>query len=248
MKTLGGKEDGVAMIQVIISASLVSILSLVFASMMSNQNDAIAHLETKMTKIDITRNVQGILIDKESCLETLSPIAIPSIGSHSPLTDIKDKQGKSIYSSFSSVNKIDLGQINIKNESVSGPDSSGYIKLVIPSKRRDSTQTGQDLKSLEFDVAVSVNAANQVVSCSTGSKSVEILTGDFNGSINLSPPPGFQASDCELIVTMRDFGFNGQNKNSGFEIAYLPNLEATCIERDNHTNSPADCKYILLCK
>jgi prepilin-type N-terminal cleavage/methylation domain-containing protein len=160
MKT---KPNGFTLIEVIISVTLLSFVSLLFADFLFQQKKSIFELEDQLEKVEIVRNLETVFRNGLACQQTIAGAIVPAVGSTN-ITDIKDNSGAVLYSSNTIVNNLTLGQITLTNDTVPGPSSSGFVDISIPVMR---TRPGTYFRNIDMKINVTVNAARAVTSCSS---------------------------------------------------------------------------------
>ncbi len=150
----------------IIAASIFAGLSLAVSSLIVDMRKSTSYLEGQLEKIQLLRNFETILKDGMACQQTLQGITIPQARAANVLS-LKSNSGAPVYHSDSISGKLRIGQITVKNDTLPGPDSSGFVDVEIPIFRNQSGGGPQALKPLEIKINVTVDAARVVTSCSS---------------------------------------------------------------------------------
>lgn len=160
------EQSGLALIQVVIAASIFSFLALAMNSLIVDQRYAVIALEDQLKKIQIVRNIETVLKDGISCQQTLNGINL-SGPSRINFGSLKDNSGDIIYTSNSASGSLELGQMYLDNSTIGGPDSYGFIDVNIPI-RRTRTRTGVpiDLETYKTKISVTTDSSNTISSCS----------------------------------------------------------------------------------
>lgn len=205
------KQEGFAIIQVVIAATIFSFLALAMGSLITEQKKSITYMEDQLEKIQLIRNFETILRDGLSCQKTLKDIKVNrSKKIKVAITGLKDNSGKTIYKSNSSVGNLLTGQIYIKNLSIPGPTSSGFIQVFMPLERKRHGGGPKALRPLEFTLMVTVDGGSKVTDCSTA------------GTTNVTLRESRTTDTCTCNSDEVRTGCSGIQP-SGFDIYAVPN-------------------------
>ncbi len=159
------RPKGFSLIEVVISTTVLSVVMLAVSTLIVQQQKATSQLSDQLNKIEITRNIETILKDGLACQQTLSGVYIPPSASNN-VTHLRDNLGNIIYSSLTNFQNIGIGQISVKNNTVPGPSSSGFVDITVPIR---ALRSNIDLKPISLKVNVTVNPSRIVSSCSSTS-------------------------------------------------------------------------------
>ncbi|MGH1468032.1 MAG: type IV pilus modification PilV family protein [Bdellovibrionales bacterium] len=175
-------QKGFALIQVIIAASILSVLALAVADLISSQRSAVSALEDQLEKIQLIRNIETVLKDGLSCQLSLENTTIGAAGVSTEVPFLKDNTGTTLYQSSTVSQNLLVGQITVTNDSVPGHSSSGFITLEVPIRRVRTGGGPQDLRPYRAKLAVTVDSSSRVTNCSNSQNSIvghDLLTGPY---------------------------------------------------------------------
>lgn len=158
--------DGFALIEVIVAATIMAFISLAIGTMILNQQQSSIYIEDQLEKIQLVRNFESILDDGTYCQQTLNGTFIPAAGSTN-IPSLKDATGTDVYVSNTVEGNLNIGQIQVSNDTVPGPSSSGFIDVTIPITRVRSGGGPKELKPVVYKVKVTVDAAQLVTRCAS---------------------------------------------------------------------------------
>ena len=239
-------ESGFSIIEVILAATIMSGLSLVFGTMIVQQRQAAIQLEDQLARLQLTRNVESMLVESMACQISLLGVVIPVSGS-TDISVLKDKLGHPIVASNSVTDNLKVGQISVTNVTVPSPSASGIVEVVLPIQRARSSFGVVDLRPISTKMRVTVDGMRQVTSCAPPAEIV-IKNGNFTGTTTIVAPPGFTLANCKTIASVESFGWGGQDENAGFVIDYPVANQIRCRHRDIYTMYDATCNYIMICQ
>ncbi len=169
-------EKGFVLIQVMIAATVFSVLALAMMNLISEQRDATAYLEDQLEKIQLMRVFETILKDGIACQNTLGPIQLPRTRAVD-IASLKDNSGADVFQSNQPYNHLLIGQVRVTNDTVPGPSSSGFVDIEMPISRIRTGGGPAHLKSLQFKLGVTVDATRRITSCSAaGSGTIDYGT------------------------------------------------------------------------
>lgn len=195
-------EKGFIMIQVIIVAVIISFLSLVMGSLILQQRMATGYLEDQLERLQAIRYLEAIIVDNLACQLTFQGMAVPAGNNYLNVNELKDRNGNLAYESNSIVNKLNIGQMRIQNESVLAPNSTGYIEIEVPFSRTRLGGGPEDFRSFKSKVLVTVDAASRVTTCSSSKINLQqymtAIGGDKDETTFLSCGPGESPISCGI--------------------------------------------------
>lgn len=158
-------EKGFSLLQVVISATILSLISSVFANLILSQKKHSIYLEDQVERMQLVRNFETILGDVNSCGQSLNGILIRNQNERVSLARLSDQGGSSIFQSNSQINNLTIGQIEIENKTVLGPNSAGFVDVIIPITRVRSGGGAKQFRNSVIKLNVIVDAAKRVVGC-----------------------------------------------------------------------------------
>lgn len=159
-------QSGMTLIQVMVAATVMSILGFYVSDLILSQTQMVVYLEDQLEKVEIDRNFESILKNHDSCQNTLQGTQLSvSSNTSQPVAGLRDGSGNFIYESNKESGKLALGQMVVVNESVTTPASSGFVNLVLPVSRTRKGQGVSQFRSLEHRVSVVVDNNMRVTSC-----------------------------------------------------------------------------------
>ena len=165
IKPDGHRQAGFSLIEVLIAAGVLSVLSLAMANLVAQQRKSTAYLERQLAKVQLIRNIETILKDGISCQNTLVGTTLPAVGNSVNIGSLRDNGGAIIYRSNHIYNRLQLGQIEVKNATVSTHSSTGFVDMIVPIKLA-SAEGPKALRPGVFRISVSVDSSNIVSGCS----------------------------------------------------------------------------------
>lgn len=191
------KEKGFSLIEIIVAAGLISFLSLVIATLISDQRSAIVGLEDQLTKIQTIRSIEDILRNTSSCQNSLQGVSIPAaLNAKVNLANFKDNLNNVFLSSNTNNNNLRVGQMSLTNISIGAPNSTGTIQLEVPFSRIRPGMGLKEFRTYTTVLTVDVDGAYNITSCSGLSVGVSNFSCSMPGSGNntcvLGPPSAFK--------------------------------------------------------
>jgi type II secretory pathway pseudopilin PulG len=197
-------QSGFALLQIVIAAAIFAVLASAISSLLVQQKSAIVRLEDQLLKVQLMSSVESLLSNTESCRQSLLGLSILPVGRVTPLSQIKDHRGNTVYQSESTIDFLEIGQIQILNETIDAPNSSGFISIEVPLKSLRGWQGASDLKPYKKDqILVSVGGAGEIIDCSSGSGIED------EGSFEAFAPNGVDSADEDIPGTHSLCVFSG---------------------------------------
>ena len=166
IKPDGHRQAGFSLIEVLITAGVLSILSLAMANLTAQQRKSTAYLERQLAKVDLIRNIETILQDGPNCQKTLETITMPAVDASVDVASIKDSSGAEIYESSEIYNRLKLEKIEVINRTVVSASSTGFVDMLVHIKLEESAEGPKALYPGVFRLSVTVDGSNIVSGCS----------------------------------------------------------------------------------
>jgi prepilin-type N-terminal cleavage/methylation domain-containing protein len=175
------KNRGFSLIEVMITMAVMATVSLALGNMFIEQIKTTAYLEDQLYKIQLSRLVESTILNSNACGYSLTPFTLGPHGPSSPeiiLPVLKDNTNLTAISSNSDYEKIRIGQMTIKNLSVTAPNSTGEVLITVPIQRQPQRKGGGPsyFKAFTTKVYVTVNGAKTITHCSSEGSIVEFPT------------------------------------------------------------------------
>jgi len=173
MKTMkrNYKENGSALISVIIAGSIMSVILLGASQMIERQSQSTAFLEDRLSKVDFQGTLMGKLSDELACTNTINGLRVES---EQNLARILEKDGSTAYSNnssgvnnaLSSFNKLSINQIKLINVSTANaPDQSGDMKIRVFPVRQRTGGGPQELAPFDVSIRVRTDSSRALAYC-----------------------------------------------------------------------------------
>jgi len=167
-------QRGVSMIEVLLMSSVMLVMALSFASMMSSQSQGVAFLEDKLSRVALESNTRLFLSDAGFCKSLLEDVVAPKGKAVVDLEPalVRPSQVESLQKflqkqkDYYSYDKLKMGRMTLENSGLSAPNSSGTIDVgFYPARLR--TGGGPDqLQVVKMKVLVNVDKDYKITSCS----------------------------------------------------------------------------------
>lgn len=158
-------QKGFSLIEALIVAAVMATVAITMGTLLIEQRKATAFLEDKVEKIQMTRTIESLLLNNVSCDLNFQGLALPSVGSTLKIGSFKDSSGANIYQSNSVQNFINIGQLELRNVSISAPNTTGTVAFLFPMTRVRSGGGPSTFGTYTSLVSVRVDAANKIISC-----------------------------------------------------------------------------------
>lgn len=155
---------GANLIQLMISVSIMSVLSLMIADFVLQQQISFKKMEEKIEKTNLVASIDTVLKDDTACRNSFLSNNV-SFRGPTNIPDLNDQFGNVLLSSNTQNGNLLIGQITIENSTVPGPDSSGFVFLNIPISRVSNGGGQKTLKPIRSRFLASVDASNNISSC-----------------------------------------------------------------------------------
>jgi prepilin-type N-terminal cleavage/methylation domain-containing protein len=153
-----------SLIEVMLVVAITSIIALAIATLIANQINANTFVTDQLSKAEVNRTVATLMGFGESCNKTLVGVHLGSVGTPTPIASIKDNTGAVVYTSLTPVEGLQLGQIEVLNESVGAAGTSGFVQIIVPINRRPVGGPSA-LKSVSVKTLVAVDGSLNITSC-----------------------------------------------------------------------------------
>ena len=107
-------RNGFALLEVVIAAGIMSVLSLAMGKLIADNIGANFQLSDQLEKVQIIRNLETVLKDGVACKKTLGNENVGVKGSEHNISTLNDNLGSVIYSSNSEQGSLYIGQIKFE--------------------------------------------------------------------------------------------------------------------------------------
>ena len=128
-------QKGFSLIETVATLGVMTIVSLGHLNVMSNMNSSIAYLEDKLEAVDTAREVRMTFTDA-SCTRSVLGLQAPQKGQVIDMADLKTTTAGKPLKTGDQKGQLKIGQIQLKNISIEGNDSSGLAEIIIPLQRK----------------------------------------------------------------------------------------------------------------
>lgn len=162
---LTNSQNGFALVQALIVAALMGVLSLIFGSMINSQNQSVNYVEDRLAAVQMAGTVETILRSPQACEKSFSGLSIQK-NNNTAVTSIKDTRGKVLVKSNTKEQHLRVGQMTLSAPSPLGASSSGIVALSIPLQRLRKGGGPEHLSALKVQVLVSLNSHGKITKCS----------------------------------------------------------------------------------
>ncbi len=186
-------QNGFSMAQVMVAGTIMAIMSVGLAEMISQQSKSITYMEDRMSHQNFKKEIETAMSDDAACTETLNSIILPAIGDDlTNVTNVVDSAGNEIYNpadpTKSVYDQIKIDSIKLDNIDVPAINTSGQVKMIFNIKRLRKGGGSESLKSVEIVRNVNVDASFRTVACTGGSNgsSNSCLENDGGRSVSFS--------------------------------------------------------------
>lgn len=169
-------QKGFSILQLVVAASLMSVLSLGLTNMIQSQSRTVYYLEDQMSHQNFKKELESLLMDNAICNSSLLGKTLPtSLLSVAPVSgtdfEIRNTSGVTIFdpldSNKNSYDNLVLNGIKMQNLDITNPLVGGNVNLEISVGRKRGS--GQKLKNINIVKSVILDASWNVQGCIGGS-------------------------------------------------------------------------------
>ncbi len=175
------KERGFSLVEVMVVASVVAVIGLGSAHMISQQQALATYLEDRLANLQLQNQIQLQLSYTAACTASLNGVSLNLNSSQtSSVTSIRDNLGNVVLSSFSDQGNLRIEQIVLRNRSVPVLGGSGLIDIEVSTTRKRKILDSKAFLPSVVTINASTNPAGAIIRCG----------GNFGAEI-ISPGMGF---------------------------------------------------------
>lgn len=227
METLNkNKESGFGMLQVIMAGTMMSILSLGMASLISSQGEQISYMEDRMSHSTLKRDIYNVIgVDAENCSASLTGVNLTADGVDN--IQLRDDDGNVLYDAAdpdrNHLDRLNISSIRVEDvDVISGGTGSGEIRIIIQPTRTRTGGGPPDLSPIEITqrVTVDTTAGNEITGCLGGASDIPACVyRDLVPRAAGSGPGGrvgsfaMPADTVAVKLSLPAISYTGQNRN-----------------------------------
>jgi hypothetical protein len=160
-------HKGFSLLEVMIVAGLMMIVSLGAAQFITSQGQQISAMEDRLSRLHLGEEVERIFSQRELCRALLRRSAVPK--NQEPVSlRIEDDLGRVIFNPKLEDNIYDhlrITDAQFRNLSVTGPNSVGDLQILLTLERLRQGGSNPELTPVNFRLPVVVDSNSLVKSC-----------------------------------------------------------------------------------
>lgn len=157
------QEFGFSLIEVVIVASLMSVLALGAATMINQQSLSVNFLQDKLSRVNMERELTDLLSDSSLCQSTfqgLRPSRAPA-----SLNALNGDGGTSFLSQNSAKEGVVVNRISYRNIDLTPPATTGRFELQIDLSRERKGGGPQEMRPILRRVHANIDGSGTITSC-----------------------------------------------------------------------------------
>ena len=196
LKSKKNNERGFSLIQVVVAASLMSVISLGIASLIHNQSQNINYLEDRLSHQNLKIEFDALV--NSLCLKQLKDLQIPKLTKEIKKIKLVRTDGNDLYNPYTpdqnNFEMLKIDRVTIQNVTLLGSLLNGRIELSLYPKRIRRGGGPTELKPFKKEINVTINNTLQrkVTGCNSQEGS-DYLKGTW---VNATDSSSSHAATC----------------------------------------------------
>jgi prepilin-type N-terminal cleavage/methylation domain-containing protein len=154
-------QKGFSLIEVVVSMSIVSIIGLSMATIISQQSKSVSRLEDRLAHSDIKTMIHEGFSTVLACRNSFENISLSNRVAGN--LSIRDAENNEILATGKKYLSLEIEDINLSADVIT-PSASNILDLEIVASGRD----GFTFKPHDLKVTATLNGASEIVSCKLG--------------------------------------------------------------------------------
>lgn len=246
-KTLFGQLDhkGFSLPGLMVSAAVMSVLSLGIASIINNMQNSVSFIEDKQSMNDLKTMITMDLSANTSCQRTFAGMSVPGVQANLSIPSLRNHLNAVTYSSGQEYDRLNISNFNLINETVSLPSLSGRMTLEVNVQR--ARQSSVAMKPIRIPINVQIGPDSRIVNCAVeGSNG--LASGNGEGArCEQNPPSAFAGRSAThrpphsegTVLTVNSTRSTGVNTYSGTVTYLCINSRWAAISENMSERGPA---------